>query len=685
MGANSSSFSELDTNPFLQRFVGKETILESDPFWTQLLSFSFNVPHSSSDARLLEESIQHLCKTLAQNNLQSGNLCTLVKVFLKRAAELKEYSQKEDHVFIWQTYNALFIVRSALKYFLENLSEGRIIQHLSVIVSNPARTAAFLEDGLEGIDGESGSIETLLEEFLHSLVTLMVEVPVMNFSYVLHLETINTLLIMLSVQMFIPRIAHKTLFFDCMMQGNCAKDAHILVKVLLDHFTKHEECPVELMKHHDESSPSFLYGITAAVAAGLWAVLTLGYGSKSSKGEEEDRGLLANQSLLLLMVLTNHYTYEKGIHNPYRMALCTFSNSQDGGSAGTPGGTMPLFKTNFANLYEAFCNHLKEDQATLLLYSLLHQNLNFRTYILSKINIDQLVIPLLKILYYAQDRNFHHIYMALIVLLILSEDDAFNKSVHELVVKNITWYTERILSEITLGGLIVLVSIRTIQYNMTGMRDKYLHTNCLAALANMSSHFHSLHPYVTQRIVSMFESLTKKHDRIVAHLRERSTQIPSIEEDPECEILMSDLAVLEDSIRMVLEIINSCLTNMLPHNPDLIYTLLYKCERFTGFKTHSKFYDIIQNIDTVLSYFSKRLEHKEHHNLTAHQVLDVIKQGILQWPRDRLRKFPDLKFKYVEEDQPEEFFIPYVWSLVYHSSNLYWDPDRIELFTLNSS
>ena len=68
----------------------------------------------------------------------------------------------------------------------------------------------------------------------------------------------------------------------------------------------------------------YLYPSTA----GLWAVLTLGYGSKSSKGEEEDRGLLANQSLLLLMVLTNHYTYEKGIHNPYRMALCTFSNSQ---------------------------------------------------------------------------------------------------------------------------------------------------------------------------------------------------------------------------------------------------------------------------------------------------------------------------------------------------------------------
>jgi hypothetical protein len=40
------------------------------------------------------------------------------------------------------------------------------------------------------------------------------------------------------------------------------------------------------------------------------------------------------------------------------------------------------------------------------------------------------------------------------------------------------------------------VVIRTIQYNMLKMRDKYLHTNCLAALANMSPKFRGLHPYV---------------------------------------------------------------------------------------------------------------------------------------------------------------------------------------------
>lgn len=72
------------------------------------------------------------------------------------------------------------------------------------------------------------------------------------------------------------------------------------------------------------------------------------------------------------------------------------------------------------------------------------------------------------------------------------------------------------------------------------MRDKYLHTNCLAALANMSAQFRGLHPYVAQvtptyistspyfscssssypqRIVSLFETLARKHSRLVEGLQ----------------------------------------------------------------------------------------------------------------------------------------------------------------------
>ena len=60
-----------------------------------------------------------------------------------------------------------------------------------------------------------------------------------------------------------------------------------------------------------------------------------------------------------------------------------------------------------------------------------------------------------------------------------------------------------------------------------------------------------------------------------------------------------DLNVIEEVIRMMLEIINSCLTNSLHHNPNLVYALLYKRDLVEQFRTHPSFQDIMQNIDLV--------------------------------------------------------------------------------------
>ncbi|RMC16339.1 hypothetical protein DUI87_06666 [Hirundo rustica rustica] len=151
-----------------------------------------------------------------------------------------------------------------------------------------------------------------------------------------------------------------------------------------------------------------------------------------------------------------------------------------------------------------------------------------------------------------------------------------------------------------------------------------------------------------------------------------------------CSLRAQDLNVIEEVIRMMLEIINSCLTNSLHHNPNLVYALLYKRDLFEQFRTHPSFQDIMQNIDLVISFFSCRLE-QAGAELSVERVLEIIKQGAVALPKDRLRKFPELKFKYVEEEQPEEFFIPYVWSLVYNSAvALYWNPRDIQLFTMDS-
>ena len=150
-----------------------------------------------------------------------------------------------------------------------------------------------------------------------------------------------------------------------------------------------------------------------------------------------------------------------------------------------------------------------------------------------------------------------------------------------------------------------------------------MHTNCLAALANMSSKFRSLHPYVAQRLLSLFETLAKRHTKLMARFNQQcegSSQAAESEKASETVsygIISSDLEkfvciltlfvclqvqdinVLEEVIRMVLEILNSVLTNQLQQNRHLIYTLLYKKNIFDTFRSYDATQDLVANIDIV--------------------------------------------------------------------------------------
>jgi len=57
--------------------------------------------------------------------------------------------------------------------------------------------------------------------------------------------------------------------------------------------------------------------------------------------------------------------------------------------------------------------------------------------------------------------------------------------------------------------------------------------------------------------------------------------------------------VVEEVMRMMLEIFNSCLSNSLHHNPNLVYAMLYQRSLFTGLIGHSTFHDVVSNIDMV--------------------------------------------------------------------------------------
>lgn len=134
------------------------------------------------------------------------------------------------------------------------------------------------------------------------------------------------------------------------------------------------------------SSGSFVFGI----AESLWSILTF---RKQPDALEVDlptalRDIypLANQSLLLIIILTNHWTSSN--LNLYRNSLFGCANSQDDSPSKD---TVVTFRIDFSTLYNTLCRIVTIDQATLLLYLLLHKNQRFYKYVMAQDNFQQLV------------------------------------------------------------------------------------------------------------------------------------------------------------------------------------------------------------------------------------------------------------------------------------------------------
>ncbi|XP_035904438.1 dymeclin [Anopheles stephensi] len=694
MGMNVSRQVDLTENEYLQRFVGKTHVpAYDDDFWNNFLQYHINLPTNSQEQLSLDLRLEALCQSFISHNLHTGNFGSLINVFLLKVSELLTLSDTESNVHIWHAFNALFIIRCLVKYMIETGSEYQLLQHFEALPVQAAdndttpsepysagtsQTAIPMD--VRAVEETKAAVAKLVdgtkfETFLEALVNIVVVIPVKEFTYHLNLEAVNCMIILLSVSLFSQQTMEKSTIYRTIYR---CQHANTLMSALLHFLSRMSQAPQTMFGFG--TGGSFVFGI----AESLWSILTFARKQPDILTAHDlpsafrEHYPLANQSLLLILILTNHHATKD---NPYRISLFGCSDSQD-----SPKEDPATFKIDFSSLYNTLCRIVTIDQATLLLYLLLYRNQRFQKYVMAQQNLQQLVIPILQTLYNAPDSTSHHIYMSLIVLLILSEDDNFNKSVHQIMLKNITWYTERSISEISLGGLLILVVIRTIQYNMLKMRDKYLHTNCLAALANMSGQFQSLHPYVAQRLVSLFETLAKKHARLDQQLKQPNG--PNGEPDVSIPIgggltsedMLQDLSVLEEVLRMVLEILNSCLSHQLVYCPNLVYTLLYKRNVFEAFRSHSAFQDIIQNIDMVVGFFSSRLQRvqEQRGELGVNEVLEVISKGASQWSSDRLRKFPDLKFKYVEEDAPEEFFIPYVWTLVCKAGCVHFNSETIK-------
>lgn len=387
----------------------------------------------------LDSRLETLCQSFIGNNLKTGNFGSLITVFLEKATELLSLSDQESNMHVWQTFNALFIIRTLIKYINETGSEFQLLQHFEALPNAELVKAAEEQQQQQQHQVASIAIEATeqaplaavivdgakFETFIDALVNLIVVIPVKEFTYHLHLEAVNTLITLLAVHLF-AQPTDKSIVFRTIYK---CQHANVLMSALLHFVARMIEVPHTMFG--STSAGSFVLGI----AESLLSIFTFRkqqdvLKTSNATGEELSQQFrthypLANQSLLLILILTNHCTAQD---NAYRTSLFGCADSKDSPKQGSVS-----FQIDFSAVYETLCRIVTIDQATLLLYLLLHRNERFYRFVMQQQDLELLVIPILQTLYNAPDSNSHHIYMSLIVLLILSEDESFNKNVHTIV------------------------------------------------------------------------------------------------------------------------------------------------------------------------------------------------------------------------------------------------------------
>jgi len=395
---------------------------------------------------------------------------------------------------------------------------------------------------------------------------------------------------------------------------------------------------------------------------------------------------LSQHALTMVLLIANQAAPYSTI-DPYknlREAIFSFSHHAQ---TKQPSG----FEFDLGTLYRWLAINQQMEISTLSLYTLMHQNVNMKAYILAQMDLDTITIPVLRVLYNINKNSSHHVYMALIILMMMTEDESFTELVHKIKLKDddISWFEDKKLKNCSLGSLILLVLVRTIQYNMSKLRDQYLHTNCIAALGNLATKLQLLHAYAAQKFMKLFQLFVKKN-------RQNDMQD-------------DEVSVVRNVIKVWLNIIAISTCNNLNDNVQLVFAILHQKSTFeqlrddlnsqlrtekpkTDDSDHSSSpKQIIQSTGFLLcleliNFYDKKINqmNDEGQALSAESVSQMISNSLRVFPRRMLHNRPvnDMKFNYMEEEASEEFFIPYIWHLCYTNCRVYWKPDAIRLFQL---
>jgi hypothetical protein len=365
-------------------------------------------------------------------------------------------------------------------------------------------------------------------------------------------------------------------------------------------------------------------------------------------------------------------------------------------SEATSSSSAEKLELMYSDLFEVVGRHAHYEASHLMLYTLLYSNPMILDTAVANADMERLLLPLLETLYHARSVEPSRLYMLVIVLLTFTQDPAFVRAAHtQLVVPNVSWYQEHYMLDVSLGSLMMVIFTRLIFRNITHFQDSFIHLNAFAALSNLARSAENLHVYAAQGIVGLIDMLAKNEAKLVAQ-----TERLKAADIEESEVLAQKRSAYVEFIRLLLGVVSSCLkTKLLPRNPQLIYSLLHRADTFSALQQHSEFAAHVNNgpVWSTLARFQAVVEAKTSPDdvLDADTVLEIIRGECVSLlaassagsrtggasRRKTSVEDDDASYRYEEEADPEQFFVPYIWKLIQEQTpDLCWKVDKITLF-----
>jgi hypothetical protein len=297
---------------------------------------------------------------------------------------------------------------------------------------------------------------------------------------------------------------------------------------------------------------------------------------------------------------------------------------------------------NFESLFMSFGRTLHTEVGALSLYTLLQSSTKFFESLAVRSDLDTLVLPLLRTLYFATAsqtyaghdasaasslssrhsvpttpaatatngsspkssrdgavavvnpairscpfRSQSQLYVIIILLLLFSQDASFGRDAfRRITIPLVPWYKERNLRNINLGSVLLLTLLRSLLFNLIRVQDTFLLSNCCAVLMNLSPAIIDLHEYAAMRLASVTVSVMKRH--LALHQQEQKKKRDQPEPASTTQDVEDDwstpLGMYAEVSRTLLSVLKHCVSaRNMEHNLHLVYALIYHQADFQKF------------------------------------------------------------------------------------------------------